>query len=366
MLGMTVSRLSRRATLAGLASTAALPTMAATTDLQQMAADLRGKFRVPGLVLATGMRDAVEIAPAGILAKGAEVPVTRDHLWHIGSITKSMTATLVARLAAAGQLHLSDTVRQHLTGVIDTHPGYADITLRALLDHRGGLPPHIDLPTAQSLVGTYQTRQDIRADRAAYAANAAANPPNPQITYSNAGYVLAGLICETVTDTPWETLLREEVFTPLGITSAGFGPPGLAAPESQPWGHGVTFMGRYRAMPPGPAADNVPALGPAGTVHIGPADLIRYLQAHAARDEAFLPAPYWEALHEPVAGADYACGWVVEGDIRHHNGSNTMWYAVAGFDRMTGQTAAILTNSGAYRRLYQPGQDALMALLQTR
>ena len=277
-----------------------------------------------------------------------------------------MTATLAARLVAAGKLRLFDTVAQHLTGIIPFDAGYGDVTLRALLDHRSGLPAKIDLDTARSLVGTLDSRPDIRADRVAYLTNAAAQAPDLQIDYSNAGYVMAGLICETVTGETWEALMQAHVFDPLGLTSAGFGAPGLTAPEDQPWGHRIGLLGRHRPVAPGPEADNVPALGPAGTVHLSATDLIRYLAAHSRRDADFLPPQFWEALHEPVTGADYACGWGVNGTIRQHNGSNTMWYAVAGFDRDSGRTAAILTNSGAYRRLSQPGHDALMTLLQTR
>jgi CubicO group peptidase (beta-lactamase class C family) len=45
-------------------------------------------------------------------------------------------------------------------------------------------------------------------------------------------------MAETVEGTPWEELIRREVFEPLGIKTAGFGPPGHAGDVAdEPWGH---------------------------------------------------------------------------------------------------------------------------------
>ena len=55
--------------------------------------------------------------------------------------------------------------------------------------------------------------------------------------YSNVGYALAGLMAEQVTGHSWEDLMRKRVFEPLGMLSAGFGPPGHAGRVDQPWGH---------------------------------------------------------------------------------------------------------------------------------
>ena len=55
--------------------------------------------------------------------------------------------------------------------------------------------------------------------------------------YSNLGYVVAGAMAERVTARSWESLMQERLFAPLGISSAGFGAPGVPGELDQPWGH---------------------------------------------------------------------------------------------------------------------------------
>ncbi len=144
--------------------------------------------------------------------------------------------------------------------------------------------------------------------------------------------MLAGAVAEHATDANWEELMRRELFAPLGITTAGFGMPGDQKGTTQPWGH--------RAGASGPAAlfaDNPPALGPAGTVHMSLRDWAKFAALHlgVAGDKPLLRAETLAALHTPPPPADYALGWRVttrpwaKGPILTHAGSNTMWFCVA-------------------------------------
>ena len=65
--------------------------------------------------------------------------------------------------------------------------------------------------------------------------------------YSNLGYMLAGCFLERVGEGTWEELIAKDVFAPLGMTSAGFGPPNTKDEEDQPWGH--VILGGI-ALPP--------------------------------------------------------------------------------------------------------------------
>src|SRR5438093_1398063 len=62
-------------------------------------------------------------------------------------------------------------------------------------------------------------------------------PPGTKFIYSNAGYSIAGYMAEKVTGKSWEDLMREKIFRPLGMTTAGFGAPGTRAKNDQPRGH---------------------------------------------------------------------------------------------------------------------------------
>jgi CubicO group peptidase (beta-lactamase class C family) len=135
--------------------------------------------------------------------------------------------------------------------------------------------------------------------------------------------------------------MAQYVFGPLGMTSAGFGPPGTPGATDQPWGHASDGC---RPVPPGPAADNPPVIGPAGTVHSSLRDWAAFASLHlrGARGEVglLLRPETFQQLHRPMPGnytAEgrlYAHGWVVAqwaragGTALAHVGTNTMWYAV--------------------------------------
>jgi CubicO group peptidase (beta-lactamase class C family) len=100
--------------------------------------------------------------------------------------------------------------------------------------------------------------------------------------YSNGGYIVAGAMLEALTGQTWETLMEQELFQPLGITTAGFGAPGTSAVRDQPWGH-LRSGGTWTPLSPGPGADNPAAIGPAGTVHIALSDITLYRRHSVAR-----------------------------------------------------------------------------------
>ena len=163
---------------------------------------------------------------------------------------------------------------------------------------------------------------------------APAAPPGTRFIYSNAGFSIAGLMAETRTGTAYEELIRTRLFAPLGMTSAGFGPPGTAGRLDQPRGAPADGM----PVEPGPAADNPPAIAPAGLVHMTIRDWAKYVAMHVrgARGETtFLSGRSFARLHTPPSGFEYAMGWAVAtrpwggGDVLTHAGSNTIWYAVA-------------------------------------
>jgi CubicO group peptidase (beta-lactamase class C family) len=254
--------------------------------------------------------------------------------WHLGSITKSMTATLFARAVEDGVIGWDTTIAEALGPVVpDIHPAFRDLTGLELLSHRAGLVANAPMMTIIPL-SEARTPADIARGRQAYAAAVLRqNPVGPARTgflYSNAGYVVAGLMVEQRLAQSWEAALQARVFAPLGITSAGFGPPGAPGALDQPVGHRKAMVGSRRLpQPPHPEhlADNPLAMGPAGTVHMALGDVLRYLAAHRDRPATLLGASSWERLHTPPFGGDYALGWLRRADGLWHNGSNTFWYA---------------------------------------
>ena len=150
--------------------------------------------------------------------------------------------------------------------------------------------------------------------------------------YSNWGYTVAAAMAERASGKSWETLMKEEVFTPLEMTTAGFGGTGTVGKIDQPWPHnkqGLPFSSN------GPQMDNVATMGPAGTIHMTLCDWGKFISEHirGGRGEStYLNPEQYAVLHKPVKD-EYALGWGVTnrdwgGRVLSHSGDNTMNHAV--------------------------------------
>jgi CubicO group peptidase (beta-lactamase class C family) len=303
---------------------------------------IRKQYDLPALAGARFARGSVaESAVAGVRKYGDATPATVKDAFHLGSCTKSMTATLVAMAIDERKLDYETTLSSLLPGeAAGMRPEYRDVTIRQLLNQRSGFSDNTWPPGSPSnwalAVGS------LRAQRARYLSLALRDQPvstlGTAFLYSNRNYIVAGAILEMLTGQPWETLIERRLFRPLGMASAGFGP--MATPPDHvdaPWPH-VLSGGVHVPIPPGPAADNPLVLGPAGTVHSSLDDWARYglfhLRSALGRSNPLLSAAAGRELYAPPKGSEYACGWGLTdrpwggGTVLTHSGSNTMNYAV--------------------------------------
>lgn len=344
--------------------------------LGQLAGETFESAEPPGMAVLVMKGDMViGEAVFGERAIASGVAVQPGDKWHVGSITKSMTATLVARLDAAGLISRELTIGEALGGAIeDMHEDWRAVGFDALLSHRAGLPENVGVVT---FLGYQRTNPDARAERLDYARQLLTQPPRSapgsEYAYSNAGYVIAGAMLEQTLGARWEDLVRTHVFAPLGLETAGFGPAGSLDEIDQPRGHRTQFLrwGRISMQPDG-SADNPEVLGPAGRVHMSLEDLARYGRAHltgrAPDGSDFLSAAQRDWLHTPPVG-EYAMGWVVSppGDrpaTLWHNGSNTLFYTELYIDAPSGLVIALSVNDPdlqTMRRAFRPLAEALIA-----
>jgi CubicO group peptidase (beta-lactamase class C family) len=275
----------------------------------------------------------VGLGAVGVRERGKDVRVTVDDRWHLGSCTKAMTATLAARLVAKGKLDFATTVGEAFPELKkDMHEAWRGVKLEWLLQNRGGAPGKPPQPLWLELYG--RDKDPVAARRWFVEKLLESEPesePGTKFEYSNQGFMIAGAMLEARTGKDWESLMRSELFEPLGMSSAGFGPPGSAAELDQPRGHNP------KPAAPGPRADNPRALGPAGTVHASLHDWSKFVHEHlrgAAGQKGFLPSGLFEQLHTPPNLQAYAMGWGrssrpwAGGDVLTHSGSNTMWFCV--------------------------------------
>ena len=315
-------------------------------DLSSELVNVISDSRAPGIVAAvTSGEKTIAVGAAGLRQRGKSGEVRISDPFHIGSCTKAMTATLAATLVEDGLIDWDTTVEQQLPEVkrpeVPVHRDYWPVTLRELLSHRGGVPANVPDPPWATLARSKASPGEQRA-MALFASltQPPTTKPGSTYLYSNVGYTLAATMLEQAAgdDATWEGLMRQRIFRPLEMKSAGFGAPGRPRAPSIPWGHSGPLNGR--AIPPGPGSDNPAAIAPAGAVHLSIQDWARYVRMHLNAEpcDVLKQADSFTELHKvhsPDAkpGVGYSLGWLVFdapglGTVLQHAGSNTMWYSL--------------------------------------
>jgi CubicO group peptidase (beta-lactamase class C family) len=309
----------------------ALPRAAAPEDLGPVLAPIIARSHVPGAaaVVVRGNTIVAEGA-AGVRRSGSPEPITIGDSFQLASCTKAMTATLCAMLVDEGKLSWDRTLAQAFPELKDKmHEQYRAVTLEQLLTHRAGMPGDITKDPVWAKLWAYHgppmgSRKLLLENVVIKAPEA---PPGEKYIYSNTGFSIAGYMAERATNKSWEDLMREKLFKPLDMKSAGFGAPGMKNTLSEPRGH--TTEGK--PVEPGPAADNPAGIGPGGIVHCTIGDWAKFVRLHLAEKKLLKPETF-KKLHTPVG--TYAMGWSVtqrgwaKGPVLTHTGSNTMWYCV--------------------------------------
>lgn len=342
--------------------------------------DLRREKKLVGLAaLVTVDGKVVASAVDGERKQDSGVPVELGDQWHLGGITVSMTATMIARLiesderakpgqqtlsgqqtpsdkaAVSGQLEWSTTVGECFPDS-PIHDDWKSVTFAELLTHTSGAPPIFgpEIQDKNPAAGPERTRAR-RDEVLKVLANKPDNPPGEKYAYSNVGTTIAAAMVEQKTGESWEDLVTSEVFAPLDLKSAGFGPP--ASPDKtlpQPRGH-RPYLGVK--VPATDQDDNSTIMGPSGSVRMSLADLSTYasehLRGHLGQGE-LLSAETYQHLHTPRLH-QYAYGWGKLAPTERtpyttywHNGSNTMWYALVVFIPERNMVVAIAANDGDF------------------
>ena len=300
------------------------------------AVDGSGVPAIAAIVMKDGQ--VVDEAAVGVRSTATDEPVTTDDRFHLGSITKSMTATLIARLIEQDKLRWDSTLGELFAGT-EIREEYRNATVEQLLQHRAGFPQGLSDDDEIYNLTDYASGNPTES-RARFVAHALQSDPIGRIgddfNYSNIGYAVAGHIAERVTGQSWEQLIRTELFTPFKMTSGDFGWPYTTSTLHQPRGHstsGDKFV---------PAPDDYklgPDIAPAGDVQCTVRDLARYAWIHTQGFNGIdgpLSASTFKRLHTPLmessSKSGYACGWLISetegiGPVHMHNGSGGTYYA---------------------------------------
>lgn len=173
-------------------------------------------FGIPGVAVGVRVDGREMYACHGVTSVDNPLPVDRDTLYVLGSVTKTYTATALMRLVAEGRVAVDAPVRQYVPELrLADERATAGITVLNLLNHTSGLDWGL-------IVDTGEGDDALAAYVAKTAEVTQIAPPGARASYSQAGYNLVGRIIETVTGLTYERAIALLVCEPLGLAHSFF------------------------------------------------------------------------------------------------------------------------------------------------
>lgn len=173
-------------------------------------------WRVPGCAvgIVKGNR-TIYTQSYGLRDVEANLPVTTETLFAIGSCTKAITATAIGILVDEGRLEWDKPVKEYVPEFRMHDPAVSRlVTLRDLVTHRAGLPQHAWVH-AFSSVSRSQLLKRVRHLECA-------TDFRGRFLYSNLSYILAAAVLEHVTGEMFEDLIKRYLLEPLAMNCTMF------------------------------------------------------------------------------------------------------------------------------------------------
>lgn len=159
-----------------------------------------------------------EFWASGLKNRERGTPISRNDLFNIFSLGKSLTAATAVKLSEEGKLDLNKTIADYLPD--SDIPNAEKITVKHLLGHSSGLGNYMNSPLYEfdaakplpldSIISVIEKQELIL------------ETPGEGFSYSNSGYIVLGAIIEAVTGKPYKMVLEEKILNPAGIKEAFF------------------------------------------------------------------------------------------------------------------------------------------------
>jgi CubicO group peptidase (beta-lactamase class C family) len=323
--------IARRALLAGISALLApLPALAQTATKEKVAAALPrlrefarqivDKRLVPGLSVAVVYRDEIVLLDGfGVREIGKPAAVGADTVFQLASVSKPLSATVVAGLVSDGKVSWDSRIR-------DIDPGFtlqdelaaANVTIRDLFAHRSGLPGHVGDDI--ELLGFTQGEilQRLRLAKPAYSFRNG-------YSYSNFGLTEGAVAAARFSGRSWEETCEEKLYKPLGMNSTSSRYRDFMSQANRAALH-VRVDGEWASF----TRRNADAQAPAGGASSTAGDMAQWLRllladgqhegrqviAKDALQQTHVPASVRGVDPKTGAAAFYALGWNV--DYREH------------------------------------------------
>ncbi|HUH11948.1 MAG TPA: serine hydrolase domain-containing protein, partial [Longimicrobiales bacterium] len=335
----------------------------ALAELQARLARDAAEDGVGALVAAVALGDSVVWGQAyGWADPERGVPADTAGLYRVGSISKTVTAALLARLVDRGTVSLDDPVERWLPEVRqlgEPVAGSAPITLRQLASHTAGLirEPRLD-DAASGPIAQWEAK--VLASIPATAFRAA---PGTEYHYSNIGYGILGLALQRAAGRPFMELVEEEVFRPLGMRHSTFVVDGGLRPRLAV-GQANGRRGEVDTKTPAREHAGRGYKVPNGGVYATAGDLARFMAGlTGAGTRAFLRPDTRAAMLRAQTPGDTAAGYGLGLSIAERGG----WRMVSHGGSVAGYTAYVVAEAATglsvvLLRSYDRGATPLSAV----
>ncbi|MFL9684187.1 serine hydrolase domain-containing protein [Streptomyces sp. KL110A] len=175
----------------------------------------------PGAMARFTGPDGVESLTAGVRDRATGAPMDIHARFRIGSVSKTFSAVVLLQLVDEGRLELDQPVNRYLPGLLPDDR----ITVRHLLTHRSGLADYTNAMFADTVPGfeavrnrvfTYQELVDLSLSEPR------TTEPGVAYRYSNANFVVVGMLIEKLTGRPVERAYERRIFKPLKLRDTSY------------------------------------------------------------------------------------------------------------------------------------------------
>jgi CubicO group peptidase (beta-lactamase class C family) len=221
-----------------------------------------------------------------------------NSIFQIGSITKQFTAAIILELQEQHRLSVQDKLSKY----ISDYPNADSITIENLLTHTSGIYNFTD--DDAYMQGKSANSIPLEYLISLFKDHPLGFSPGTKYNYSNSGYVLLGYIIEKITGKHYFTVVKENIFTPLGMTHSGFDYKDL---KNQNKTIGYLKLTK-NSLQPAPIVDSSVSYS-AGSIHTTVGDLYKWDRAlytnkiihDSSLQKAFTPFKN-----------NYGYGWVID------------------------------------------------------
>jgi CubicO group peptidase (beta-lactamase class C family) len=332
---------------------------------------IRAKHELPALaalVIKDGKIVANEVV--GTTRIRGRIAAKTDSKWHLDACARPMTVTLLAMLVEEGKLSWD-------TKVVDVfpefkaamHPGHLQLTVREVIANRSGLSEN--LPRTLTWKDVRAMKEPVTEQRLNVCYEALKQEPHfgEDSRYKNSrlDFILAGAIAERITGAPYESLMQDRIFKPLGITSAGFGAQNFEGGESQPMPHGAN-KGRLYSIDSGEFAALPDIYDPSGNLYMTLEDWGKFVAFQLGTPDApkLLSKKTVDELQQPQWHYDWGTffnkrEWAY-GYVQVNIGTNAMNYAATRVAPNIDFAVLIVSNAGTAEAALNEAYIDIMAI----